>query len=249
MSPHEDWYVKKQSGILAALFKERSIKLPITEDDRIWETSTLRYFSKLIGRDDFKQLITITPEKQFFDREFDGSEEDGKYVFRRLKEILKVDIGEIDLLYYSEWPKYVVDNIRTIPEEKLDIDWVNSLSKYIENNTGQSELWLKVELLQNTEQLIAVMAYMLVRYKLINAYGFDDKYEHAISLAAVAYGFGIFMGNSLSKFSRWEIVIAYAMAWLANYRNEDISWKKYLNKTMLKYFDKCYKYLSNEKSS
>jgi hypothetical protein len=46
-----------------------------------------------------------------------------------------------------------------------------------------------------------------------------------------------------------EQVIAYAMAWLANYRNEDVSWKKYLNKTMLKYFDKCFKYLNNQKSA
>ena len=44
-----------------------------------------------------------------------------------------------------------------------------------------------------------------------------------------------------------EPIIAYTLAWLAYYRDEDVSWKQYLNRTMKKYFEKSYAWIGQNK--
>jgi len=110
------------------------------------------------------------------------------------------------------------------------------------------------------------MAHELAHYKLLGEYRMDENDELLTDLTAVALGFGIFIGNSYFKFGQWtgtshqgwrmkkrgylpEQVIAYAMAWLAHYRNEDVSWKSYLNKTVRKYFEQSYKYIGQNRDA
>jgi hypothetical protein len=38
-------------------------------------------------------------------------------------------------------------------------------------------------------------------------------------------------------------MIAYAMAWLSKYRNEEVDMEKYLNKSTYKYYKRCINYL------
>jgi hypothetical protein len=102
----------------------------------------------------------------------------------------------------------------------------------------------------------------LANYKLAHEYMMEDSLILLAGLTSLLFGFGIFRANAYFKFSQWqgnryqgwqmkkggglpEPVIAYAMAWLAHYRNEDISWKTYLNRTTKKYFEQSYRYIES----
>lgn len=104
------------------------------------------------------------------------------------------------------------------------------------------------------------MAHELAHYILLGEGRIPENDEYLTDITAVVYGFGIFMGNtrfkhntfSTNQGSGWEMsrtgyipeqVIAYAMAWLCVYRNEDPFWKNMLNKSMLKYFEMSLEYI------
>ncbi len=92
----------------------------------------------------------------------------------------------------------------------------------------------------------------------------EENDEYLTDLTAITYGFGIFLGNSKfkhskfhnSNFSSWEIssqgylpeqIIAYAMAWLSKHRNENTDYSKYLEKDIERFFSHSYEYLQTEK--
>lgn len=108
--------------------------------------------------------------------------------------------------------------------------------------------------------MIATIAHELSHFILLGENRIEENDEYLTDLTAIAYGFGIFLGNSRfqhSKFqnishSGWQMssqgylpeqVIAYAMVWLSNYRGESTEYNKYLNKEMSKFFSQNAEYL------
>lgn len=268
-SLHADWYMeievpeRKPSSIF---FWRNRDELPITSNDKKWVEHSLPQLLDMFGDDFIRSLPTITPDKKYFDRDFKGTEADIEYLLVRMTEIMHIDPWEIQLMFYSNRPTKLSEGIVATPQEKLKGGWKTSSGEYVNRGLGQKEIWIEMGLMNDPIGLIATMSHELAHYKLLGEYRMLENDELLTDLTAIVFGFGIFKGNSYFRFNQWmnnthqgwqmkksgylpEQVIAYAMAWLANYRNEDISWKKHLNKTMLKYFDTCYKYLSNEKST
>jgi len=271
MSPNSDWYEykiveSKPLTIKSLFFSKKETKLSITDIDKRWIETSLLVLAEMFEPYCFKSLITITPDKKYFDRSFTGTEEDAIFVFERLIAIMQVNAWEIELMFYSNRPIKFSEGIIATPQEKLKGSWKSSSGEYVDKGLGHKEIWIELDLLNDPEGLIATMAHELAHYKLLGEYRMEDNDEHLTDLTAIAFGFGIFMGNSFFKFEQWhgnthhgwqmqkkgylpEQVIAYAMAWLAHYRNEDISWKHYLNKTILKYFERSYQYIAQNKST
>lgn len=270
MSPHADWYetieTPKTKLILRAILSwGKSDKLPVTANDKKWVEQSLLFLVEIFEPVYFKSLPTITPDKEYFDRVFTKTEEDAEYICERLMSIMQIDKWEIELKFFSNGPTEFSDGIVATPQEKLKGSWKTSSGQYIDNGLGHKEIWIELEQLKDSAGLIATMAHELAHYKLLGEYRMEENDELLTDLTAIAFGFGIFKGNSYFRFVQWtgstyqgwrmkksgylpEQVIAYAMAWLAHYRNEDISWKHYFNKTMRKYFDQSYEYIKRNKA-
>lgn len=271
ISPHGDWYEEietlKPRSVLASIFSwKQNDEPPITVNDKKWVEQSLLFLTTLFEPVYLKSLPTITPERQYFDRDFDGSEKDAEFILERLTALMNIDAWEIELMFYSNSPTKFSEGLTATPQEKLKGSWKSSAGKYINNGLGHKEIWIELEELTDPTSLIATMAHELAHYKLLGEYRMDENNELLTDLTVVALGFGIFTGNSYFKFGQWtgtthqgwrmkkrgylpEQVIAYAMAWLAHYRNEDVSWDQYLNKTMKKYFKRSYKYIEKNKEA
>jgi hypothetical protein len=270
MSLHDDWYEEQEaSGSIkpaskSIWFWKNKEPLPITQADKEWIENDLLWLAVLLEPVYFKSLNTIIPDEKYFDWHLADYEEDAEFIFQKLISIMNIDAWEVRLMFYSNRPTSFTDGIVATPSNKLDSGWDSPKSKYVDNGLGDKEIWIEEGQMKDKESLAATLAHELANYKLMNEYNVEKKDVLLADLTAIAFGFGIFMGNSYFKFSQWtgtthsgwrmrktgylpEQVIAYAMAWLAHYRNEDIVWKQYLNKTMKKYFEQCYKYIEQNK--
>lgn len=268
ISPHKDWYqeVEVKSGFKSIFSWRKSNELSVTANDKRWVEQSLLFLAELFEPAYFKSLNTITPDKSYFDRDFTGTEEDAEFILERLISVMHIDAWEIQLMFYSNKPTSFGEGITATPQDKLKGGWKTSSGRYVDNGLGYKEIWIELEELKDTVSLISTVAHELAHYKLLGEYRMEENDELLTDLTAIGFGLGIFMGNSYFKFSQWtgnthqgwqmrksgylpEHVIAYAMAWLAHYRNEDVSWKHYLNKTIKKYFERSYEYIQRNQDA
>jgi hypothetical protein len=270
ISPHEDWYeeveVEKPKSIFSSIFSRKKDGLPVTENDKRWIEQSLIYLAELFEPIYFKSLITITPDREYFDRDFNGTEDDAEFILEKVASIMSIKPWEISLMYFSEEPSDFSEGIIATPSEKLKGGWTSRESELVNKAFGDKEIWIDLAQINDPVGLIATIATELSKYKLISEYALEDDMNSLAHFTAIAFGFGIFKGNDYFKFTQWqsnrrqgwqmqrrgglpEPVIAYTMAWLAHYRDEDISWKHYLNRTMKKYFELSYQYISNNKDT
>jgi hypothetical protein len=241
------------------MFWNNKENLPITEEDRIWVNEHLLWLASELGEDYFKNITTKLPTKDYFDYRFSGNEGDAEYLLKKIMEYMNISGWEINLMYYSEQPQEFSEGIVSTPSDNLKGSWKGSVGKYVDKGFGQKEIWIEIGQLQNTESLIATIAHELSHYKLLGESHISDD-EYLTDLTAVAYGFGIFISNSLFTFSQWsgsshqgwkmkrqgylpDQLIAYAMAWLSKYRNENLNLSQYLNKTSYKYYKQCIEFI------
>jgi hypothetical protein len=269
-SPHSEWYeyynepVKSENEGASIWFWKNKNQSPITETDKQWIEGELIWLTEVIDPIYFKILSTITPDNEELKMHFSGTEEDAHFILEKLTSIMNIDAWEIQLMFYSEKPTRFSEGITATPAEGLKHRWNSPLGKYVDKGFGNKEIWIELEQINDPVGLIATLASELAVLKLTNEYGLEEQDKLLADLTAVVFGLGIFMGNAYFKFAQWhgnthhgwrmqkrgglpEMLIAYSMAWLAHYRNEDVSWKRYLNKTMKKYFEKCYTYIEKNK--
>ncbi len=268
MSLNADWYTQRDIIIedepetKSFWFWKNKNKLPVTDADKKWVERDLIWLSEVLEPVYFKSLSTLKPT------DFEGgtklNEDDAEQILQKMISIMNIDGWEIRLMYFSNRSAKYTEGIVETPSEKLKGSWNSATGKYVDNGLGNKEIWIEERQLDDLQSFVSTLAYELATFKLMNEYDAKDKDPLLASLMAVAYGFGIFMGNSYFNFSQWtgsshqgwsmrktgylpEQVIAYAIAWLAYYRNEDIDWASAFNKTMKKYFDQCYKYIAEHK--
>ncbi len=256
---------KKQIKLCFFIFLGKS-ELPITPNDKKWIEASLLFLAGLFEPIYFKSLTTITPDREYFDRDFNGTEEDAEFILEKVASIMNIKPWEIKLMYFSEQPDDFSEGISITPSEKLNESWTSKESELVNKAFGDKEIWIDLAQINDPIGLIATISTELSKYKLISEYAIEDDVNRLAHLTAIVFGFGIFKGNDFFKFTQWqgnshhgwrmqkrgglpEPIIAYAMAWLAHYRGEGIPWSHYLNKTMRKYFDRSYKFITQNKES
>ena len=241
------------------MFWNKKKKIPITKEDKVWVEECLNWLRIKIGEKSFSEIRTVTPTKDFYSRDFDGTEKDAEFILERTMELMRIQEANIRLEFFSESPIEMEDGtILTTPGD-LKGFWSSAAGTF-EQNENETIISIEIQQLQNPVSLIATISHELAHHILLGKNKIEENDEYLTDLTAIMYGFGIFIGNSRFHFSSFatgsgfgwqangqgylpEQIIAYAMAWLAKERNEKPDYNQYLNKTMKKYFDESYKYL------
>ena len=241
------------------MFWNKKKKPSVTEDDRKWIEESFIYLREILGYEHFDSLRTITPTKNYHDWTFKGNEEDAEFVLERTKELMLIADSNIRIEYFSDQPIEMGDG--TILSSPADINgqWQSAAGSY-EEFENEKIIYIEKEQLKNTFSLIATIAHELSHFILLSESRIEENDEYLTDLTAIAYGFGIFLGNSRFQYSKfqnishsgWQMssqgylpeqVIAYAMAWISIQRNESTEYEKYLNKEMAKFFTQNIEYL------
>jgi hypothetical protein len=270
MSLNVDWYqpiaeAPPKEKEKFTWFWQKNEQPPITENDMIWVENNLLWFAELLTPEVFRSLHTITADKQYFDHDFKGTEADADFILQRVSSIMNIKPWEIQLMFFSDQPTRFTDGITATPSEKIKGGWSRKNSELVDNGYGNKEIWIEIEQLRDTVNLIATMSVELAKYKLTSEYAIEDDIHTLADFASLVFGFGIFRANGYFKFAQWtgnryqgwrmqkrgglpEPIIMYVMAWLAHYRQEDTSWKKHLNRTVRKYFEQSAAYIEKNAS-
>lgn len=235
------------------MFWNKKLKLPVTEEDKEWIEEGLLMLSNEFGADHFKSLYTILPNKEFYDNDFTGSETDAEFILNQTKIYMDIADDRFQLEFFSDTPVNMADGTLLSSPADINGKW-NSAAGLYEESEDITRIHIERSQLKNPSALVATMSHELAHHILLGEGRTDVNDEYLTDLVAIVYGFGIFLGNNHFNFTKYsdvksngwsmsrtgylpEQVIAYAMAWLCSYREEEPFWKNLLNATMLKHFD------------
>lgn len=171
---------------------------------------------------------------------------------------------KIKLDFFSDQPIEMADGTTLTTPADINGSW-NSASGTYEQTENETIISIERGQLKNTISLIATISHELSHQILLGENRIEENDEFLTDFTAIAYGFGVFIGNSRFNFSSFntnggfgwqsssqgylpEQIIAYSMAWLSNERNEKTDYSQYLNKSMKKYFDKSIEYLKTQQT-
>lgn len=241
------------------MFWKKSPRLPITREDQIWVEESLSFLGEALGEDKLLAIENVTPSKRFFDRNFDGSERDARFILQTCMELMHVKKDRIVLEFYSEGNRVLDDG--TIITTTADIFGSSSgASGTYQKQKDKAIIRIEKGQLKHPESLIATIAHELAHEKLLGENRIIENDEYLTDLTAIAYGFGIFIANAKFQFSNginggfgWQMasqgylpeqVSAYAMASLALKKGEtSYPYKSHLNASVRKYFERSLDYL------
>ena len=214
------------------LFGKKKAKSPVTSDDALWIENNLLWIHQRIV--DITKQPTFLPKTPYFDRHFKGNERDAEYLLERIGDMFGIDSNNIRLGFFDEQTHDFGYGVSTMKE-----DSDGRAGTYLFDD-GRHEINIEVGQLKNTESLIATIAHEMSHYILIGmheiGYSDDTENEYLTDLLAIAYGFGIFIGNSSfyrktwtsgDGYSGWQIgkqgylpreVTGYAMALIEMYK-------------------------------
>lgn len=242
------------------MFWNKKRKLPVTKEDKAWVEESIEWLRIELGEDNFKRIKTVTPTKDFYNRNFDGTQDDAKFILERTMELMNIDDVDIRLEFFSDSPVQMDDGSILSTPGDIHGAW-ESASGTFEKTIEGTIISIEEEQLKNPVSLIATISHELAHYILLGENRTEENDEYLTDLTAVFYGFGIFIGNSRFTFSSfktsdgfgWESsgqgylpeqIIAYALAWLSKERKENVDYSKFLKKSLKKHFDQSFHYLT-----
>jgi len=238
------------------MFWNKKNKLPITEEDKLWLEDDLNWLKMELGEEHFMKIQTIRPTKEFYDRNFDGTEADAEFVLQKTMELMSIQDVDIQLEYFNDSPIEMADGTILSSPADLNGSWESASGTYQQTENGII-ISIEQKQLKDPISLIATIAHELAHQILLGENRIEENDEILTDLTAITYGFGIFIGNSQFRFGsqsfawEWssqgylpEQIIAYSMAWLSKKRNESTEYSRFLNKSMKNHFDQSMEWLN-----
>lgn len=244
------------------MFWNRKPKSPITPEDQIWVEDSFQFLIANFGEDHLLTLKTVEPTKEFFNRDFDGSEEDAHFILVRCLELMGIKKEAIVLEFYSENSRHLDDG--TLLSTTADsMGRSKGAAGTYQIKEGITLIRLERAQLKQPELIIATISHELAHEKLLGEKRIQENDEYLTDLTAIAFGFGIFIANAKFQFESnkgngfgWQMksqgylpeqLIAYAMASLSLHKNENnTDYSTYLGDTSLKYFKQSLGYLKSK---
>ena len=242
------------------MFWKKKAKLPITEDDKLWVDESLEWLRTELGNNTFTSIKTITPTKDFYNRVFTGTEEDAEYILQRTIELMCIEVENISLDYFSDEPVELSDGTTLTTPADSSGHWSSAAGTYEKTENG-TIISIERGQLKKPISLIATIAHELCHEVLLGDNRIEENDEYLTDLTAIAYGFGIFIGNSRFNFSSFssgssfgwqsgaqgylpEQIIGYAMAKLSYMKQEDTGYSQFLDKSLQSFFKQSIAYLN-----
>lgn len=245
------------------MFWKRKVKCPITQEDKEWLEEWLDWIDNNVV--DFRSQPTILPTKEYFDWTFTGTRKDAEFVLRKVGNYFKVDTAGIQLDLYSEESIELDRGTRT-----QTLKGEGTAGLFVRDGKKPT-IWIEIQQLKRPNALVATLAHELSHYVLLSQKGVElegEENEWLTDLLAIAYGFGVFMGNTRFELSQWQSgdgwggweyttqgylpqqIIAYAMAEIEVTRQVGLpDWIDLLRKDFQKDFRKSMKYQKANLSS
>lgn len=185
------------------MFWNKKKKLPITPEDKKWLDSDLNWLQQQFGLEHFMEIQTVTPTKDFFDRNFDGTEKDAEFILERAIDLMKITHSNLKLQYFSDSPIEMDDGSLLTTPGDIDGKWSSAAGTYQETD-DHTIISLETSQLQDTTSLVATIAHELAHVILLGERRIEENDELLTDLTAIVYGFGIFIGNARFSFSTFS---------------------------------------------
>ncbi len=239
------------------MFWKNKQKCPIIEEDKEWIEYQLNWINLNVVM--LVEQQTILPTKKFFNWNFKGGEEDAEFVLRKVGEYCNVNVDNINLEFYSEESIELDRGTFTQQEEGT-----GTAGLYVQEG-DQFSILIEVRQLKRPNSLISTIVHELCHYVLIGQKDFlleGEENEWLTDVLAIAYGFGIFIGNTKFEFSQWQSgdgwggwqysiqgylpqqITAYVMAEIEIRRTQSLpKWVNLLKGNFQKDFEKSMNYL------
>lgn len=223
-------------------------KIPITIEDKEWTEVNILWLRERFG----PHPDIITPHKDIFFSEFNGSETDIKSILDIVCTQMMIPTDNLELRFFETMP--LIDGITMESEEDLPE------GIYYQSDHGRQVIELNNQQLGDLTSVIATIAHEVAHIKLMTLGDAEEDEEYLTDLTAIYFGFGIFIGNSAFSFNQWQDeyhhkwsmkqagylpiqVIAYAIALL--YPNiADSDWTNYLKKDLKKQVKQSRKFIN-----
>jgi len=237
-------------------------KPTVTPEDKEWIEQAFLWFEHEYSRDYLKSVRTILPTREFFPITFTGTEENAEQIVQHIVGYMGIGEAEINLHYFTDRSLELAEGIVTQSEAGLDQESKNTLGTFTQDGHQKYSIGIERELLKNPTSLIATLAHELSHLVLLGEGRISENDEELTDLNCIAMGFGVVICNSIFTFNQWqgplrqgwrtnrsgyipEEVATYALALLINYQNQtDPDWKKLLNPSPRKMFERNIKYLT-----
>ena len=233
-------------------------KPTVTPEDEAWINEAFLWFEKEYGRAYLNQFPVFTPTREFFDIDYQGTEDNAYEVLDILCHYMDIRDVKLALHFFDAGPQEFSDEsvIAQIDNEGGQ----TALGTYSVNEEHTVEIGIDIGMLGDFQGLVATMVHELSHLVLLGEGRLEENDEPLTDLNCIAMGFGIFMCNDIFQEKRWsgvaysgwqmntrgyipEQVATYALALLQAYKGGDDSWKQYLKKSVRKMYQRNLHYL------
>jgi hypothetical protein len=239
------------------MFWKNKQKCPIKDADKEWIEYQLNWIN--LNVISLAEQETFLPTKKYFNWNFEGEEKDAEFILRKVGEYCNVNVEKINLEFYSE--EAIELDRGTITQQ---VEGTGTAGQYVQEG-DQFSILIEVQQLKKPNSLISTIVHELCHYVLIGLKEFSlegEENEWLTDVLAIAYGFGIFIGNTKFEFSQWQSgdgwggwqysiqgylpqqIIAHVMAEIEIRRTNSLpQWTNLLKGNFQKDFEKSMNYL------
>lgn len=177
------------------MFRPRP-KLPVTAEQQEWLERSFQLLTDLFGSDWTQQAPLVLPNKEFFPREFEPTQDWAEFAFHRARELMKIPADRVALVFLED---PVADLRRSGLYLKSPRDAAGTYREVqTEGATPLAEVSIRSSLINEPDRMVAVMAHELAHVLLLGGGKIKrdmERMEPLTDLMTVFSGFGILNAN------------------------------------------------------
>jgi hypothetical protein len=236
------------------------VKLPVTEEERLWVDDGFRRLSKLLGSSRLQNATAILPTDEFFPDPWDSSEAALKRLFRRVCGYMDVNPSKVEVEIIPD----ASELLEVLPAYSIGSDKHPAGLHFGGNAEERPLVALRQSLLKDPLAAVATLAHELSHVILLDGGHLqreDEEMEPLTDLATVYLGLGIFTANASRNFRKYqqdrmegwsmsrlgylpETVFGYALARFASERGEwEPEWSRHLSTNLRAWFRQSERWL------
>lgn len=172
-------------------------KLPVTTEQQAWLDQSFQFLIELFGVAWLRGAPLVLPNREFFPREWEPTEDWALFAFDRVRELMHVPAGRAELIFLDDPVAELRKSGMYVKQER------HAAGTYREIQTGDAtplaEIAIKYSLVNEPDQMVAVMAHEMAHVLLLGGGKIKrdlDRMEPLTDLMTVFSGFGILNANT-----------------------------------------------------